>query len=204
MVGASDRALIEAGLPDDPFRLFATWLRRAMEVEKPEPTAMALATVGPDGRPAARMVLMRGFDDRGIVWYTNYESRKGRELDETGRAAVVFYWGRLERQVRVEGTVAKVSPEESDAYFASRSIGSRLGAWASEQSTVIPDREYLERRFEEMQERFREDPPRPPHWGGYRLTPEYWEFWQGQPDRLHDRIAYRQVEGGWERFRLAP
>lgn len=207
MGGQSDtpeRTLDEADLPDDPLTLFAGWLGEAMEVERPEPTAMALATAGYDGSPSARMVLMRGFDERGIVWFTNYRSRKGRELDHSRRAAVVFYWGRLERQVRIEGTVERVSNEESDEYFASRAPGSRLGAWASEQSETIPDREHLERRFAEVEERFGDDPPRPSHWGGYRLTPTYWEFWQGRRNRLHDRIGYRQSAGVWERFRLAP
>ena len=200
----SERSLDEANLADDPFRLFGDWLAEAMEVEKPEPTAMALATADADGGPAVRMVLMRGFDDRGLVWFTNYQSRKAKELEHQGRAAVAFYWGDLERQVRVEGDVERITEEESDAYFASRALGSRLSAWASEQSEVIPDREYLERRVEDVVEQYGDSPPRPPHWGGYRLTPDYWEFWQGRESRLHDRIAYRPNAEGWERVRLAP
>lgn len=198
-------ALDDAGLPDEPFTLFRDWVVQAVELEGPEPTAMSLATVGDNGRASSRVVLMRYWDERGIVWFTNYESRKAKELEDNPQAALHFYWGNLERLVRIEGTVVKVPEAESDAYFSTRPADHRLGAWASDQSRVVPDRAYLDARLEEARRRFGDDPPRPPYWGGYRLTPDYYEFWQGREARLHDRIAYRgRPDGSWERHRLAP
>jgi pyridoxamine 5'-phosphate oxidase len=166
---------------------------------------MTLATSTEDGRPSARIVLLKGFDASGIVFYTNYESRKGRELEENPRAALVFYWQPMKRQVRIEGKVEKASAEESDAYFQSRPVGARLGAWASRQSETVKSRRALETRFEEFAKRFREEVPRPQHWGGYRLRPTEVEFWQGRANRLHDRIRYRlQKDGSWRMERLAP
>jgi pyridoxamine 5'-phosphate oxidase len=167
---------------------------------------MALATATTDGHPSVRLVLLRGFDERGFVFFTNYESRKARELEHNPRAALVFYWPELDRQVRTEGNVERISAEESDAYFQSRARGSRLGAWASPQSQIIASREVLDRRMEELEAEYREaEVPRPPYWGGYRVIPASVEFWQGQTDRLHDRLRYRRLEGGsWCLERLAP
>ncbi len=194
----------EAG--PDPFALLARWFAAAQASGMPHPDGMILATAAPDGRPSARMVLLRGLDERGFVFFTNYTSRKGRELAANPRAALVFYWGILDRQVRIEGTTEVVSAEESDAYFAGRPRGSRLGAWASPQSEVIPDRAFLEDRMQELTQRYlRGDVPRPPNWGGVRVVPEMIEFWQGQPDRLHDRLCYqRRADGSWAMVRLAP
>jgi pyridoxamine 5'-phosphate oxidase len=165
---------------------------------------MTLATVGPDGRPSTRVVLIKGLDARGIVWYTNYESRKGRELAAHGFAALQFHWVELERVVRIEGRVEKVSEEESDAYYASRPLDSRIGAWASPQSQVIGSRAVLVAAAARYSAQFLLNPPRPPHWGGFRLAPDRWEFWQGRPSRLHDRLRYRLEDGTWLRERLAP
>jgi len=198
--------LSEATIERDPFRQFQGWLEAALAAPLYLPEAMTLATATPDGRPSARVVLLRGFDERGFVFYTNYDSRKGDELSANPRAALVLYWPPLERQVRIEGTVEKVSPEESDAYFQSRPRGSRLAAWASPQSRVIPDRELLERRMAELSTRFSDQPvPRPPEWGGYRVVPVSIEFWQGRPNRLHNRFRYQRLAaGGWRLERLAP
>ena len=189
----------------DPMQQFEQWLNEAIHAEVPEPNAMTLATVGSDLRPSTRVVLIKGFDGRGIVWYTNYESRKGRELAGNPFAALQFHWVELERVVRIEGLVEKVSEEESDAYFHSRPLDSRIGAWASPQSEVISGRSVLVANAARYGAQFLLQPPRPPHWGGYRLKPDTWQFWQGRKSRLHDRLRYTvTTEGGWLRERLAP
>jgi pyridoxamine 5'-phosphate oxidase len=198
-------ALDEADAPADPLNLFERWFEQALTGELPEPNAMTLATVAADGRPSTRIVLVKGFDARGIVWYTNYDSRKGRELAGQPQAALQFHWVELERVVRIEGRVERTSDEESDAYYATRPIDSRLGAWASPQSRPIPSRGWLVAEAAKAAARHGLHPPRPPHWGGYRLVPERWEFWQGRKSRLHDRLAYHRVDGDvWTRERLAP
>ncbi len=188
----------------DPLRQFAGWLAQAIDAELPEPNAMTLATVGSDLRPSARVVLIKGCDARGIAWYTNYESRKGQELAGNPFAALLFHWVELERQVRIEGRVEKTSAQDSDAYFASRPLDSRIGAWASPQSQVIAGRDVLVKNAALAAARHLLAPPRPPHWGGYRLQPDRWEFWQGRKSRLHDRLRYRVEAGQWVRERLAP
>lgn len=189
----------------DPLRQFARWMDEALKAELPEPNAMTVATVGADGRPSTRVVLIKGFDERGLVWYTNYQSRKGRELAAHPFAALQFHWVELERVVRVEGRVDKTSEAESDAYFATRPLDSRIGAWASPQSEVIESRAVLVANAAKASARFLLNPPRPPHWGGFRLVPDTWEFWQGRKSRLHDRLRYRLEPGGtWRRERLAP
>lgn len=190
---------------DSPLNQFAAWLQEALAKGLPEPNAMTVATVGADGRPSTRVVLIKGYDARGIVWYTNYASRKGRELEAHPFAALQFHWVELERVVRIEGRVEQLTAEESDAYFASRPLSHRIGAWASRQSEPISGRGALVARAAEYGLRFGLNPPRPPHWGGYRLVPDYWEFWQGRSSRLHDRITYRlQDDGSWQKARLSP
>jgi len=202
----TQRGLREEDLAADPFTQFGAWFDEVAQADIREPNAMTLATATPDGRPSARMVLLKGVDARGFVFYTNHESRKGNELTANPRAALVFFWVQLERQVRVEGRVERVSDEESDRYFASRPEGSQLGAWASQQSAVLPDRGPLEARYEEMRARYEgHEIPRPPFWGGYRVVPEAVEFWQGRVNRLHDRLRYRhQDDGSWVIERLSP
>ncbi|MFO1279984.1 MAG: pyridoxamine 5'-phosphate oxidase [Burkholderiaceae bacterium] len=196
--------LSEAHSHADPLQQFDQWLREAIASEVPEPNAMTVATVGPDLRPSTRVVLIKGFDSRGIVWYTNYESQKGLELAGNPYAALQFHWVELERVVRIEGLVEKVSAEESDAYYATRPLDSRIGAWASPQSQVIADRAVLVAAAAKYGAKFLLHPPRPPHWGGYRLKPDSWQFWQGRKSRLHDRLRYRLEKGTWVRERLAP
>lgn len=198
--------LLEADVPSDPIALFAQWYCDAEAAQLPEPSAMTLATATLDGIPDARIVLMRGFDERGFVFYSNYQSRKAAELMQNPRAALVFLWASLTRQVRVEGQVESVSPAESDAYFRMRPFGHRLGALASPQSQVIPDRQFLEERLKQLLDEYGEDDevPRPPHWGGYRVAPHTIEFWQGRVNRLHDRLRYRRARDGWIIERLAP
>jgi pyridoxamine 5'-phosphate oxidase len=199
-------SLREDDLDPDPIRQFQVWLDEALRSEVPEVNAMALATATPDGRPSVRMVLLRGIDERGFSFFTNYESRKARELEANPLAAMVFFWHEVERQVRVEGRIERTSEEESDRYFHGRPAGSKLGAWSSPQSRVISGREELEAQFRALEDRYPDGSiPRPATWGGYRLIPESIEFWQGRPNRLHDRLRYtRQADGNWMIERLAP
>lgn len=188
-----------------PLQQFEQWMNEAIAAHIPEPNAMTLATVGADGRPSTRIVLIKGWDARGLVWYTNYASRKGQELAQRPVAALQFHWVELERVVRVEGPVEKVSDAESDAYYHSRPLDSRLGAWASPQSQPIGSRAVLVANAAKAAAQHGLNPPRPPHWGGYRLIPDTWEFWQGRKSRLHDRLRYRlDTAGQWQRERLAP
>ncbi len=199
-------ALDEADAAPSPFRQFAAWFTDAQAANISDPNAMTVATATPDGRPSARIVLLKEYDERGFVFYTNYESRKGHELTENPVAALVFFWPALERQIRVTGAVALVSRDETDRYFRSRPRGSRLGAWASRQSAVIAGRAEVEDRLHSLDQQYPgDDIPTPPHWGGYRVAPDAVEFWQGRPSRLHDRLRYtRQPDGSWRIDRLAP
>lgn len=196
--------LHERDLAPDPFVQFGSWFAEALRSGIALPNAMTLATATRAGRPSARTVLLKSFDASGFVFFTHYRSRKGREIEENPQAMLLFRWGELERQVGIEGRVAKVSAAESDGYFATRPLGSRLSAIISPQSEPVVSREVLETALEEASKRWRNEPPRPPHWGGYRLVPERFEFWQGRRDRLHDRLCYRKAEGAWKIERLAP
>ena len=196
--------LDEHDVAPDPFDQFARWFDEALKAELAEPNAMVLATSGRSGRPSARTVLLKGYDRGGFVFFTTYDSRKGIEVRENPHASLLFVWLELERQIRIEGVVEKTSAEESDAYYRSRPVESRLGAWASAQSRPTPDRRAIEVEFEEARRFHGDDPQRPPYWGGYRLVPDGFEFWQGRVSRLHDRIAYRREESNWLIQRLAP
>jgi pyridoxamine 5'-phosphate oxidase len=197
--------LNETDVDPNPFKQFQLWFEQTLQAELPEPNAMTLATATKEGIPSARIVLLKGMSNRGFTFYTNYESHKGNDLAENPQAVLVFWWALLERQIRIEGCVEKVSAEEADEYFHSRPRESRLGAWVSQQSRVIPNREVLEQQFRDLDARYQEqDIPRPEHWGGYRLVPRRIEFWQGRPNRLHDRLRYRLENGAWTIERLAP
>ncbi|TFH86098.1 pyridoxamine 5'-phosphate oxidase [Billgrantia azerbaijanica] len=197
--------LDEKQVPDDPLVLFDEWMTLALEVEGEEGNVMTLATADSQGLPHARVLLLKGCDEHGLVFYTNYHSHKGSELANVPYAAMVFWWPSLSRQVRIEGRVEQVAAEESDAYFESRPRASQLGAWIATQSVVIPDRQWIEERQHRFEQAYEgQVVPRPVHWGGYRLIPEMYEFWQGQPSRLHDRIRFEQRDSQWHSFRLAP
>jgi pyridoxamine 5'-phosphate oxidase len=198
--------LYEADAGDDPIELFGRWFHDALKAGLPEPTAMTLATATPDGRPSARIALLKAFDHGGFTFFTNYNSRKARELAANPHGALLLHWIQLQRQVRIEGTTTKVTSKVSDNYFANRPRGSKLGAWASPQSEVVPDRITLDRRLAELEDQYPgDDVPRPPNWGGYLLSPEIIEFWQGRPNRMHDRLRFtRQTDRTWKRERLAP
>jgi len=197
--------LHEADVAPDPIIQFHAWFDNVIDADLHEPNAMILATATTYGRPSARTVLLKGFDERGFVFYTNYEGRKANDLETNPMCALLFYWGELERQVRIEGRASRLPGEESDAYFASRPRGSRLGAWASQQSQPIEDRSVLEERILALQKDYEgREIPRPPFWGGYRVEPDTIEFWQGREDRLHDRLLYRHEDGGWRIERLQP
>ena len=197
--------LLESGASPEPWELFSSWFEIARNTKILEPNAMILSTVTQDGQPTSRVVLLKDFDQSGLVFFTNYLSQKGEQLAYNPRASILFWWEPLERQIRVEGEVVKIDEEESDTYFKSRPYGSRLGAWVSEQSQTIVDRTVLEKRQSEFEKKFAEgNVPRPDHWGGYRLTPNKFEFWQGRSNRLHDRLLYQMQQDAWTRARLAP
>ena len=204
----SHQTLLESDAEATPFLQFQHWFIQAINAQVIEPNAMTLATITTEGKPAARIVLLKDFDERGFVFYSNFQSRKGQELAQTPAAALVFWWGELERQVRIEGAISIVSEAEADAYFQSRPRGSQLGAWVSNQSQVITDRSVLEDRLTQLEQDYKNAPiPRPSHWGGYRLVPTYFEFWQGRSNRLHDRLCYRHAvssSNAWQIERLSP
>ena len=195
--------LIESKINSNPFKQFEIWFEDVLNYNIYEPNAMILATAY-ENKPSARVVLLKGFDETGFKFYTNYNSRKGKQLSLNPNAALLFYWMELERQVRIEGKIEKLSREESLIYFNSRPLESRLGALASNQSEVIPDRSYLEKKYSEVKEKYGDNPPMPENWGGYKLIPELCEFWQGRPNRLHDRIVYEKISEGWKIYRLSP
>ena len=197
-------SLDESDVAPTPYKQFDKWFGDAIKAELPEPNAMTLATCDALGRPSARIVLIKGVDDRGIIFFTNYQSHKGQDLAANNRAALLFFWPELERQIRIEGRVETISAADSDAYYQSRPVLSRIGAWASPQSQVLPSRTDLEARFAAFAAEHGENPPRPAHWGGYRVVPNFFEFWQGRRSRLHDRICYRLADGKWKLERLAP
>jgi len=196
--------LLESNAAKHPLQQFTTWLNQALEAEIPEANAMTLATVSSSLRPSTRVVLIKCYDEQGIVWFTNYDSRKGRELAGNPFAALQFHWVELERVVRIEGRVEKISEADSDTYYHSRPVESRIGAWASPQSQTIASREWLQQELKNYADKFQQQPPRPPHWGGYRLVPDSWEFWQGGGARLHDRLRYIKQQDQWLMDRLAP
>lgn len=199
------KSLAESEVAKDPFAQFSVWWEEAVQSSIVEVNAMALSTASPEGRPSSRIVLLKGFNEEGFVFFTNYTSDKGRQMEQNQYVSLLFFWKELERQVRIEGTVSTIAPEESDAYFNSRPIGSRLGAWASPQSQKIADRAILDQELEKITAQFQgQEIPRPPHWGGYRVQPTKIEFWQGRSSRLHDRILYEQVDEQWQISRLAP
>lgn len=199
------KGLRKEELQSNPFDQFHLWFEEAVKAEPFDPNAMTLSTVSPENRPASRIVLLKGIDSRGFIFYTNYQSEKGMHLAGNPHASVVFWWGQNQRQVRIDGVVERISPQQSDEYFASRPKDSQLGAWISKQSAVIPDRDWLSQRCDQFTEQFGDDTiPRPPHWGGYRIVPDLFEFWQGQPSRLHDRFRYIIKDGRWVTERLAP
>lgn len=196
--------LVESAAKNSPFEQFQLWLQEAIDLPIAEPTAMTLATANARGKPSSRIVLLKGLDDRGFVFYTNYDSRKGQDLLQQACASLLFFWQPLERQVRIEGVIEKVSDQESDEYYQSRPIGSRIGAWASAQSQPVTVAA-LQTRVEQLTAQYGESPPRPPFWGGYRLVPDYFEFWQGRPSRLHDRLVYQpSAENAWAIERISP
>ena len=197
--------LNESDADPNPVKQFETWFEEALGAGLHEPNAMTLATATPEGKPSTRTILLKGYDERGFVFYTNYEGRKANEMATNPHVALLFYWGELERQVRVEGRAYRIPEEESDAYYARRPRGSRLGAWASEQSRPVESRNVLEERVRELEAEYEErEIPRPPFWGGYRVEPESFEFWQGRENRLHDRLLYTPSDGGWKMGRLQP
>jgi pyridoxamine 5'-phosphate oxidase len=199
------KSLAESEVAKNPFDQFSIWWEEAVQSAIVEVNAMALSTVSPEGRPSSRIVLLKGYNEEGFVFFTNYTSDKGKQIEQNQYVSLLFFWKELERQVRIEGTASKVAAEESDAYFESRPVGSRLGAWASPQSQKIVDREILDKELEKVTTQFSEQQiPRPPHWGGYRVKPTRIEFWQGRSSRLHDRILYEQVDKQWQIGRLAP
>jgi pyridoxamine 5'-phosphate oxidase len=198
------KTLDESHVDRDPMKQFGVWMVEAIHAQVPEPTAMSLATADAKGRPSSRIVLLKGVDPRGFVFFTNYSSRKGRDIAANPQAALTFLWKELERQVRIEGRVEKVTAEESAAYYATRPLGARIGAWASPQSDVIENRAWLESRWEALSKEYGDNPSLPPHWGGYRIVADHLEFWQGRRSRLHDRITYTRDGSAWKLARLAP